>query len=241
MNSYEFIGQPPEVFNAVFEGLYAHLKRVGINVNGKVYVGRFVHNDKLVWLLMNKENDAVMYAEYNAEKNELNCRRINIVEIDYKIPEPKSDPVDSFQHVNWSGLFRQMDEIKDKSADAPNNISEYFRTLHESKSKQEPKCEDLCSMMHIHADISGEKIKEFLDKGWYSLKEDIDKKKAETLKRLREQMNEYMPQPTLKSIINSSIDEIMSELASMKHAGRQNMDKIERVYKAAMNEFKKND
>lgn len=184
MNSYEFMSQHPESFNAVFEGLYAYLKRVGINVNGKVYVGKFAHNDRLAWLLLNKDDDPMMYTEYNADKNELNCRRINILEIDYKIPEPKSDPVDSFQHVNWSGLFRQMDEIKDKSTDAPNKISEHFRTLHQPKSK---------------------------------------------------------PEPTLKSMINSSMDEIMSELASMKQKAQPTMNKMERVYKAMITELSKDD
>lgn len=240
MNSYEFMSQHPESFNAVFEGLYAYLKRVGINVNGKVYVGKFAHNDRLAWLLLNKDDDPMMYTEYNADKNELNCRRINILEIDYKIPEPKSDPVDSFQHVNWSGLFRQMDEIKDKSTDAPNKISEHFRTLHESKSKPEQKCKPFPFMERKEAEASAKSMNDWMDECMKKFKE------SHTVPRMTwddvfKELMESKPQPTLKSIINSSMDEIMSELASMKHAGRQNMDKIERVYKAAMNEFKKND
>lgn len=214
MNNHDFICQDPEIVYAIFEGLYDHLKEHhGINVNQTRYVGDRSQctTDVAAWLLLNKDNDPMMYTEYNADKNELNCRRINILEIDYKIPETKSDPVDSFQHVNWSGLFRQMDEIKDKSADAPNNISEYFRTLHESKSKPEPKCEP--------SDAS-EELKEFF-KYFYESKS--------------------KPQPTLKSIINSSMDDLMSEIASMKQKAQPTMNKMERVYKAIMTELSKDD
>lgn len=221
MNTHEFMTQDEQTIDAIFKGLYAHLRQHhGINVSKRVYRGDRspCTTDFAAWLLFN-DNNVMAYVEYDEDNNMLTCRRINTLEIDYKIPEPK--------------------------------------------------CEDLCSMMHIHADISGEKIKEFLDKGWCSLKEDIDKKQTETLKRLREQMNEYMPlpnpkdssdaleelrelfksfyeskskpEPTLKSIINSSMDELMSEIASMKQKAQPTINKMERVYKAMMTELSKDD
>ncbi len=185
MTSHEFICQDPEVLGEIFMGLVAHLRNHdGINVTHKRYVGntRIAKTDVAAWLLFDKDNNARFYVEYNADKNELNCRRINILEIDYRIPEPKEAAI-------------------------PN---EYLRSH----------------------------LEEFLDKGWYSLIEDIDKKQADTLKRLREQLN-GKPQPTLKSMINSSMDEIMSELASMKQKAQPTMNKMERVYKAMMTELSK--
>lgn len=187
MTNHEFICQDPEIVYAIFQGLYDHLKEHhGINVNRTRYAGDRSQctTDVAAWLLLDKDDNAMAYVEYNADKNELNCRRINILEIDYKIPSSKNEPINSFEHVNWSGLFRQMDEMKDKSKYTPNKISEHFRTLHQPKSK---------------------------------------------------------PEPTLKSMINSSMDEIMSELASMKQKAQPTMNKMERVYKAMITELSKDD
>ncbi len=184
MTNHEFICQDQDVMDTIFDGLCDHLKGYhGFNVNHRRYVG-MIRTDVAAWLLLTKDGDAMAYVEYNEDKNELNCRRINILEIDYKIPESKE-------------------------GSTPN---EYLRAH----------------------------LEEFLDKGWYSLKEDIDKKQADTLKRLREQLN-GKPKPTLKSMINSSMDEIMSELASMKQKAQPTMNKMERVYKAMMTELSKDD
>lgn len=178
MTNHEFICQDPEIVYAIFQGLYDHLKEHhGINVNQTRYVGDRSQctTDVAAWLLLDKDNYPRFYVEYNADYNELNCRRINLLEIDYKIPSSKE-------------------------GSTPN---EYLRAH----------------------------LEEFLDKGWYSLKE---------VKILREQMKDK-PQPTLKSMINSSMDEIMSELASMKQKAQPTMDKMERVYKAMMTELSKDD
>lgn len=215
MTSHEFICQDQDVINTIFEGLYSHLKRHhGINITNRTYVGdrRQCTTCVAAWLLYDKDNSARFYVEYNADKNELNLRPINILEFDYKIPVV--------------GTYHPKDDESISKEDV--RIQEYYKKRYEDQMKADiDKKQKAC-------------LEEFLDKGWYSLKEDIDKKQADTLKRLREQLN-GKPQPTLKSMINSSMDEIMSELASMKQKAQPTMDKMERVYKAMITELSKDD
>lgn len=184
MNNNDFICQDPEIVYAIFEGLYDHLKEHhGINVNQTRYVGDRSQctTDVAAWLLLNKNNNPIMYVEYNADKNELNCRRINVLEIDYKIPSSECE--DTSMDDMMRGMLR--DQMKDYlPSDASEELKEFFKSFYESKSK---------------------------------------------------------PQPTLKSIINSSMDEIMSEIASMKQKAQPTMHKMERVYKAMMTELSKDD